>query len=121
MKETKILVIDDEKELCSLLTEYLSEEGYVVAVAYDGEDGIAKTKSFKPDIIILDHRMPVMDGAGVIKKVREFCSTPIVCVSAITNQETIDECLRLGATEYMLKPIDLEQLHLTIKSSLEAT
>ena len=73
-KSHKILIIDDEKEICSLLTEYFTEDGYTVEVAYDGEGGIAKVKSFEPDIIILDHRMPIMDGATVISKVREGLS-----------------------------------------------
>jgi two-component system, NtrC family, response regulator AtoC len=119
-KSHKILIIDDEKEICSLLTEYFTEDGYTVEVAYDGEGGIAKVKSFEPDIIILDHRMPIMDGAAVISKVREFSSTPIICVSAVTNKETIDECLKLGATEYMFKPIDLEELDRAIESALKA-
>jgi DNA-binding response OmpR family regulator len=119
-KSKKILIIDDEKEICSLLTEYFTEDGYTVEVAYDGEDGIAKVKTFEPDIIILDHRMPIMDGAAVISKVREFSSTPIICVSAVTNKETIDECLKLGATEYMFKPIDLEELDRAIESALKA-
>ncbi len=102
------------------MTEYFTEDGYTVEVAYDGEGGIAKVKSFEPDIIILDHRMPIMDGAAVISKVREFSSTPIICVSAVTNKETIDECLKLGATEYMFKPIDLEKLDRAIESALKA-
>ena len=119
-KSHKILIVDDEKEICSLLTEYFTEDGYTVEVAYDGQDGIAKVKTFEPDIIILDHRMPIMDGAAVISKVREFSSTPIICVSAVTNKETIDECLKLGATEYMFKPIDLEELDRAIESALKA-
>ena len=119
MKKLKILIIDDEKELCSLLTEYFTEDGYTVEVAYDGEDGIAKVKTFEPGIIILDHRMPIMGGSQVISKVREFCSIPIICVSGITDQEIIDECLRLGATEYRVKPINLEELDRAIESALK--
>ncbi len=101
------------------MTEYFTEDGYTVEVAYDGQDGIAKVKTFEPDIIILDHRMPIMDGATVISKVRESSSAPIICVSAITNKETIDECLKLGATEYMFKPINLEELDRAIESALK--
>ena len=115
----RILIIDDEKEICSLSMEYFTEDGYTVEVAYDGEDGIAKVKSFEPDIIILDHRMPIMSGATVISKVREFSSTPIICVSAITNQATIDESMRLGANEYIFKPINLEELDRAIESALK--
>lgn len=119
MKEQKILIIDDEMELCSLLTEYFSEEEYVVEVSYDGMDGIEKTKSFAPDIILLDHRMPILDGSGVMKEIRAFSSVPIICISAVTNKETIDQCLRLGASEYIFKPINLEDLSQSIESALK--
>ena len=101
------------------MKEFFSGEGYAVEVSYDGEDGIAKAKSFGPDIIILDHRMPIMDGATAIKEVREFSPTPIICVSAITKQETVDECLRLGASKYIFKPINLEELDRAIESALK--
>ena len=107
---TKILIIDDEKEICSLFKEFFMEEGCAVEVSYDGEDGIAKVKSFEPNIIIVDHRMPIMDGSQVIRTVRESFSTPIICVSAFTNQDSIDECLKLGANDYLAKPIILEDL-----------
>jgi DNA-binding response OmpR family regulator len=119
MKDQKILIIDDEKELCSLLKEYFSEEGYVVEVSYDGEGGISKVESFEPDVIILDHRMPNIGGFEVIKKVRETRSIPIICVSAVTSQEVVEECLRLGATKYIFKPINLEGLSQSIKSVLK--
>ncbi|MZH02733.1 MAG: response regulator [Nitrospinae bacterium] len=109
-RATKILIIDDEKELCSLLREYFSGEGYVVEVTYDGDSGITKAKSFEPDIIILDYRMPVTGGAQVIKAVRKSFSTPIICVSAVSSKKTVDECLQLGATKYIHKPIILEDL-----------
>ena len=97
MGKPKILIVDDEKEFCSLLKEYFSEKGFIVECAYDGAEGIAKVKAFKPDVIVLDHRMPNLDGTDVIKNVRASCSTPILCVSAITNQEVINECMKLGA------------------------
>ena len=80
---------------------------------------IEKAKTFNPDIILLDHRMPVMDGANVIKAIREFSSIPIICISAVSNKAVIDECLALGATEYMFKPLDLEDLTRTIDSVLQ--
>ena len=115
---TKILIIDDEKELCSLLTNFFAEEGYVVEVSYDGEDGIAKAKSFEPDIIILDQRMPILGGSQVIKAVSKSFSTPIVCVSAFTDQATVDECLELGATKYLFKPIILEDLMVNVQACI---
>lgn len=118
INEKKILIIDDEKELCALLDEYFSEEGYLIDSAHDGQSGVEKVKTFKPDIILLDYRMPGWDGSKVLKMVREFSSSPIICVSAVTDQETIDECLRLGAISYMLKPINLDELSQAIRSKL---
>jgi DNA-binding response OmpR family regulator len=115
----KILVIDDEKELCSLLKEYFTGEGYAVECAHDGSEGIVKIQSFRPDIIILDHRMPVMDGATMLKKSRAICSAPIICISAIESKETLVEYLRLGVKKYLTKPIDLEELDQTIASTLK--
>ena len=119
MESHKVLIIDDEKGFCSLLEEFLSEEGYSVDFAYDGEEGIKKTKTFAPDIILLDYRMPNMDGIQVIKKVREFCSTPIICVSAVASKEVIDECIRFGANRYLFKPIDLDDMLAGIESALK--
>ena len=119
IESKRILVIDDEKEFCFLLAEYFTEKGYSVGLAYDGEDGIAKTKSFEPDIIILDMRMPVIDGPQVINQVRKFCNALIICVSAIKAQETIDECLKLGASEYIFIPINLEELERATESTFK--
>jgi len=119
MNKSKILIIDDEKELCSLLKEFYTEKGYSVDCSHDGQDGIVMVKKFEPDVILLDHRMPVMDGTEVLKKVSEFSSAPIICVSAVTDQKTVDECLNLGAHSYMFKPINLDDLDQAIQSALE--
>ncbi len=118
-KGHKILVIDDEKEFCSLLQEFFEGEGYAVEVSYDGEAGLEKARSFKPDIILLDIRMPHMNGTEALKKIKEFCSALVICVSAITNSEMVKECLNNGATAYIFKPIDLNDLKLEIESALK--
>ena len=114
----RILIIDDEKELCSILNEYLTEEGYIVDYSHDGQTGIEMIKSKQPDIIILDHRMPGWDGSLVLKKVREFSSVPILCVSAISDQKIVDDCLSLGANAYICKPVKLDDLLQTIRLHL---
>jgi DNA-binding response OmpR family regulator len=118
-KGPKILVIDDEKEFCALLQEFFEDEGYSVEVSYDGEAGLEKARSFEPDIILLDIRMPHMNGIEALKKIKGFFSAPVICVSAITNSETVKECLNNGATAYIFKPIDLDDLKLETEAALK--
>jgi len=115
----KILLIDDEKELCSLLREFFTGEGYAMECAHDGVEGIIKIQSFNPDVIILDHRMPVMDGTTMLKKTMEICSAPVICISALESKDTLIEYLRLGVKNYLAKPLDLVELHQIITSTLE--
>jgi DNA-binding response OmpR family regulator len=115
----KILLIDDEKELCSLLREFFTEEGYAVECAHDGVEGILKIQSFSPDVIILDHRMPVMDGTTMLKKTMGTCSAPVICISARESKDTLIEYLRLGVEKYLAKPLDLVELHQIITSTLK--
>ncbi|MFT4579579.1 MAG: DNA-binding response OmpR family regulator [Nitrospinales bacterium] len=115
----KILVIDDEKELCSLLKEFFLGEGYAVECAHDGSEGIVKIQTFNPDIIILDHRMPVMDGPTMLKQAKAICSAPVICISALESKDTPIEYLRLGVKKFLTKPLDLEELSQAIVSTLE--
>ena len=118
MPKAKILIIDDEKQFCCLLEEFLSEEGFTVECAYDGQEGIEKAKTFIPDLILLDHRMPTMGGLEAIKIIKQFSTARIYCVSAITDNATIDESFRLGVDEYICKPVDLDDLLTKIQSGL---
>ena len=119
MKQHKILVIDDEKELCSLLKSYFEGEGYAVHFSYDGEDGLKQVKSFDPSIILLDIRMPGMSGLEVLKKIKELTSAPVLCVSAMVDKEMVAECLKSGAFAYILKPVDLKGLNESIQTALK--
>jgi CheY-like chemotaxis protein len=120
MKESKILVIDDEKEICFLLKEYFEEGGHTVSCSFDGLEGIEKVKSFDPSIILLDMRMPGMDGSEALKKIKELTPSPVLCVSAVIDNNMVEECLQNGAYAYVFKPISLEDLSKTIESALKA-
>jgi len=119
MKQHKILVIDDEKELCSLLKSYFEDEGYAVHCSYDGEEGLKQVKSFDPSIILLDIRMPGMSGLEVLKKIKELTSAPVLCVSAMVDNEMVAECLKNGAFAYIFKPVDLKGLNESIQTALK--
>lgn len=117
MKE-KVLIIDDDKNICELVSLYLLKAGYDVIVAFDGREGLEKFECEKPDIIILDIMMPEMDGWEVCRIVKRKYSTPILMLSA--KGETFDKVLglELGADDYMVKPFDSKELVARIKAIL---
>ena len=109
----KLLVVDDEKEVVELLRDKLVKSGYEVAVAYDGEEALSKVASEKPDVVLLDLRLPKLDGFEVIKQVREKYKDrwmPIIVVSANTDIEALKQCYGLEADHYLTKPCDMEKI-----------
>lgn len=113
---TKILVVDDEKNICELLSLYLIKEGYQVVCAHDGKDAIDKFGSDKFDLILLDIMLPKMDGWDVCREIRKTSNVPIIMLSA--KGETFDKVLglELGADDYVTKPFDSKELVARIKS-----
>ncbi|MBI4054180.1 MAG: response regulator [Candidatus Doudnabacteria bacterium] len=102
----KILVVEDEEILLAALREELAQGGYETEGAADGEEGLSKAKSFKPDLILLDLVMPKMDGMQVLKKLKEDPATSNLAVVILTNlsdYERISEALSLGAKDYLVK------------------
>jgi len=114
----KVLVIDDDKNICELVSLYLLKEGYEVFTAFNGVDGLEKFKSVNPDIIILDIMMPGMDGWEVCRTIKKKYTTPILMLSA--KGETFDKVLglELGADDYIVKPFDSKELVARLKAVL---
>ncbi|MHB8125550.1 MAG: response regulator transcription factor [Desulfitobacteriaceae bacterium] len=117
----KILLIEDEVPIQELLRFNLEKEGYLVATACDGEQGLALVKSEKPDLIILDLMLPVLDGYEVCKILRakkDTSSIPIIIMSA--RNDVVDKVigLELGADDYMTKPFNPRELTARIKARL---
>ena len=79
MANEKILVVDDDTNICELLRLYLTKEGYQVTVANDGEEGLEKFNQVKPDMVLLDVMMPRMDGLEVCRRIRKAGNTPVMC------------------------------------------
>jgi len=112
---SKILVVDDEVKACELLKRFLEMKGYDVIMANNGEDAIEKAKSEKPDAMLLDIRMPGMEGTEVLKRIREFDKdVGIVMVTAVKEEQVGKEALKAGADEYITKPIDFNYLETTL-------
>ena len=116
---SKILIIDDEKSIRSTLREILEYEKYQVDDAADGTEGLQMVEKTKYDIILCDIKMPRMDGIDVLKAVMQMTDTPVVMISGHGNIETAVESIKLGAYDYIAKPIDLNRLLVTLRNALD--
>ncbi len=106
----KILIVEDDGNIAELLRLYLTKEDYQVALAADGAAGVAEFERFKPDLVLLDVMLPVMDGWEVLKEIRASSRTPIIMLTA--KGETFDKVngLENGADDYVVKPFDIKEL-----------
>lgn len=106
----KILIVEDEANIRELLRLYLEREGYTVIEAENGVEGIKKWKSDKPDMLLLDVMMPVMDGWAVCKEIRMESDVPIIMLTA--KGETADRVsgLEMGADDYIVKPLEMPEV-----------
>lgn len=114
----KILVVDDEKPISDILKFNLTQEGYDVDTATDGEEALAKVKSYEPDLILLDLMLPKIDGLEVARQVRKDRDTPIIMLTAKDSE--IDKVLglELGADDYVTKPFSNRELIARVKANL---
>ena len=121
MTNGKILVVDDEPEICSLIQEILEDEGYTVESAENAEQARNSKTEFNPDLILLDIWMPDTDGITLLKEWHKTgqAATPVVMMSGHGTVETAVEATRLGAYDYLEKPLSLAKLILTVKHALE--
>lgn len=118
----QILVIDDEKDVCDLFRKALTPEGYSVSTALDGLSGLKIVKDKKPDIVLLDLKMPKMNGIEVLREIKKIDKNIVVIV--ITGYGTMDTArmaMTFGAFDYITKPVDLEYLKAIIKDGLKLT
>ena len=114
----KILVADDDLNICELLRLYLEKEGFEVVMAHDGEEAVAKFESEKPSLILLDIMRPKLDGWQVCRQIRQKSDCPIIMLTA--KGETFDKVLglELGADDYVVKPFDTKEIVARIKAVL---
>ncbi len=115
---TKILVVDDDRNICDLLRLYFENEGYEVKTANDGAEGVSFFKLYEPDLVLLDIMMPKKDGWQVCREIREMSQKPVIMITA--KGETFDKVLglELGADDFVVKPFDLKELSARIKAVL---
>ena len=121
MTNAKILVTDDDRNICELLKIYLEKEGYSVVLAGNGEEALAKFDEEEPDIILLDVMMPRLDGWQVCREIRKKSECPIIMITA--KGETFDKVLglELGADDYVVKPFEPKEIVARVKAVLRRT
>ena len=118
MAAERILVVDDDTNICELLRLYLEKEGYEVAIAHNGSDAVTAFRELSPSLMLLDIMLPVLDGWQVCREVRKFSDKPIIMLTA--KGETFDKVLgfELGADDYVVKPFDAKEVMARVKAVL---
>jgi two-component system response regulator AtoC len=116
---SKILVIDDDSSICETLELYLTEEGYQVKTALTGTDGLNRFVETSPDVVILDIRLPDIDGFTVLEDLREENeNVKVIMITAHHDMESTIEAMKGGAFDYIHKPVDVDELDIAIKKAL---
>ncbi|MCX7835801.1 MAG: response regulator [bacterium] len=111
MNTKRILVVDDEPDICEILSRFLKEHGYEVKTAYNGKSAIEITKEFSPHYILLDIIMPEMSGLETLREIREIDShVTVLMITALHDLSVARDAIKIGATDYITKPIDLKYL-----------
>ena len=118
MNNQRILVVDDDKNICEIIRLYLEKEGFLVSIANDGEEALKMFRETTPSVVVLDVMMPKMDGFQVCREIRRVSSIPVIMLTA--KGETFDKVLglELGADDYMVKPFENKELVARIKAVL---
>ena len=114
----KILVADDDLNICELLRLYLEKEGFEVVMAHDGEEAGAKFESEKPSLILLDIMMPKLDGWQVCRQIRQKSDCPIIMLTAKGEVNDRIHGLEMGADDYVVKPFDAKEVMARVKAVL---
>jgi DNA-binding response OmpR family regulator len=114
---TKILVVEDDKEVAESLARFLASREYESMCAFDSDEALASIKKNKPAIILLDIQLPgSMDGIGVLRETKAMDpNTKVIMMTGYVGEEEEDECKKLGADDYMIKPIDFMKMITLIK------
>lgn len=114
----KILIVDDEENICELVRLYIEKEGFDAVIANDGQEAVVKFNKEKPDLILLDIMLPIKDGWQVCREIRAQSKVPIIMLTA--KGETFDKVLglELGADDYVVKPFEPKELIARIRAVL---
>lgn len=120
MKKFKILIIDDDDLVCISLKKLLTKLGYEVEVCTDGNDAFDKLEQFQPDIILLDIYLTTQNGLNILKQFqKKYFHIPVIMITGYSDVKIAVTAIKSGAYDFLLKPIDIEQLQLVLKKALD--
>lgn len=115
----RMLIVDDENEICEFLQEFFEDKGYTVDTAPTGDAALRIVREKRPDILLLDIMMPGKSGLETLKEAKKILPTiKVIMVSALETTDKIETALRLGADNYITKPLSLEYLESEVKAKL---
>ena len=115
----KILIIDDDKDLCFVLKRFLSKHGFEVIDATSGKAALEILENVEPDLILCDFRLEDMSGSSILKKIKEKNpAVPVIIITGYSNIKTAVEVMKLGAMDYVTKPLLPDEILLTIRKAL---
>jgi len=116
----RVLIVDDEQVVCDLLSEELTERGYLCTTVLSGQEALAKTKEERFGLVLLDVRLPGLSGMGVLRKLsEERPSFPVIMITALNDASTAVEAMKLGAYDYIVKPFDVDQVESCMRRALK--
>ena len=121
LAQSKILIADDNIQNCELIDAYLSEEGYELSVAYDGQQAMKRVEELQPDLVLLDIMMPKLSGYEVCQWMKSNPRTkdiPVLMVTALNEQGDIEKAVRAGCDDFLTKPVNSLELKTRVKSLL---
>ena len=116
-----VLIVEDDRNIAELLQMYLEKEGYAVTVAQDGGQGLSKFRAIRPDLVLLDVMMPVMDGWAVCRAIRGEAQTPVIMLTAKSETDDKVQGLKTGADDYITKPFEMKEVLARIEAVLRRT
>lgn len=118
----KILVVDDEPEICWIVKKVLVDEGFDVELAFDGERGLELVDRERPNLVLLDLRLPGIDGLEALRHIKSnHGDTPVIILSAFDNVGAAVRAMKLGAYDYLSKPLNVDEMMITLKNALKTS
>lgn len=116
---SKLLIVDDEVEICDFLKSFFEDKDFDVRVAVSGQKALDEIARRKPHVVLLDIQMPVMDGMATLKQIKsQHPDIKVIMVTAVETREKIEEAMRLGADNYITKPLSLEYLEKDVQEKI---
>ncbi|GAI54383.1 unnamed protein product, partial [marine sediment metagenome] len=115
----KILLVDDESHVLELLSVAMEDEGYRILTANNGRKALDQLKKEEPQVVLLDIRMPDLDGVEVLRQIKEINkATSVIMMTAYGGMDTVVKAMQLGAYDYLTKPLDLKKVKVLIRRAL---